>query len=202
MTKENARERIARRLRLTEENPDSATAHYKLGLAYTQVGKMDSAARAYRRALELDPAMCKAWVNLGGSLFLKWDFQGAVEANEKALALDPELLEAHFGLGQAQLYLKQPAEVVRCNRQVIELDPTHGAGHYFLAVGLLALGEVGPARESLAFAMRYGYQPRPEFLRELAKAEKHTHLEAAMSSKIDKNNSSSDEPNQDDLKEN
>ena len=46
---------LNRCLERVEEHPDSAAAHYNLGLAYTQRGKVTSAESAYRRALELDP---------------------------------------------------------------------------------------------------------------------------------------------------
>lgn len=154
-----------------EAHPDNARAHYNLGLAHTRAGRMDSAAAAYRRALELDPTLAQAWVNLGGALLLKWDFKGAAEANEKALELNPGLVEAHFGLGQARLYLEQADEVVRCNRKVVELDPEHAAGHYYLAVGLLDQGDAAAAREELSQAMSLGHRPRPEFLKGLEKAE-------------------------------
>jgi hypothetical protein len=79
---------------------------------------------------------------------------------------------AHFNMGQAHLYLKQPEELVRCNRRVVELDRDHGAGHYFLAVGLLATDHVEEARAESDRALALGYQPRPEFLKSLDRAEK------------------------------
>ena len=44
---------------------------------------IDRAEKAYRRALELDPDLVEAWVNLGGVLLLKWDFHGCLEANPR-----------------------------------------------------------------------------------------------------------------------
>ncbi len=172
MTHETPKQRLARCTAAIEKNPTSASAHFNLGLCHRQAGRMGSAADAFRKATELDPAMAKAYVNLGGAYFLQWKFEEAVAANEQALEIDPNLVQAHFGMGQAMLYLKRPEDVVRCNRRVIEIDPQHGAAHYFLAVGLLAAGDPRGAREELSHSMSLGHQPRPEFLRELDKAEK------------------------------
>lgn len=172
MSEETRSEKVERCLERVQENPDSAAAHYNLGLAYTRQGKMDSAASAYEKALELDPQLTMAWVNLGGARMLKWDFQGALEANEKALDIDESLLLAHFNKGQALLYLGEAEAMVPCYERVIELDPEHAAGHYYLAVALLATKDPQRAREHLSKAMTLGHRPRPEFLRELDKAER------------------------------
>lgn len=173
MTKEDRRERLERCKRRIAEKPDSAVAHYNLGLAYTSIGKMTSAEEAYRKALDLDPEMVQAWVNLGGTLLSRWDFEGSKKANNEALARDGESLLAHYNMGQACLYLGEAEEVVMCNRRVTEIDPDHPAGHYFLAVGLLATDQAEAARKHLAIAMRLGHRPAPEFLRGLERADKN-----------------------------
>jgi tetratricopeptide (TPR) repeat protein len=165
-------ERLARCQARVEEAPDSAAAHFNLGLAYTEVGRVDRAAAAYRKALEIDPDLLQAWVNLGGALLLKWDFRGCLEANQEALRRDGDLLLAHFNMGQAHLYLGDAESLIRCNRRVLELDPSHAAGHYFLAVGLLATEQVTEARKALNKSLSLGHRPAPEFLRSMERAER------------------------------
>jgi tetratricopeptide (TPR) repeat protein len=169
---ETREDRVARWQKRVEEAPDSAAAHFNLGLAHTERGRMVAAEKAYRRALELDPDLVQAWVNLGGALLMKWDFQGCLEANQEAIRRQDDLLVAHYNMGQAYLYLKDAEQLVHCNRRVLELDETHAAAHYFLAVGLLATGRVEEARAECARAAGLGYQPRPEFLKSLERAEK------------------------------
>ena len=169
---ESSRSRVERCLREVETRGDLAVAHFNLGLAYTQQGKMSSAEKAYRKALELDPDLVEAWVNLGGTLLLKWDFKGCQEANREAIRRRDDSLLAHFNLGQACLYLEDAEGVVCCNRKVIELDPGHARGHYFLAVGLLATNRVPQAREALSRAVALGHRPPPDFLRGLERAER------------------------------
>jgi len=177
MTRENATERVERCLKRVEEHPASAPAHFNLGLAYTNLGRVDRAKDAYRKALELDPDLVEAWVNLGGALLLKWDFKGALEANREALKRRDDMVLAHYNMGQAHLYLGDAEGLASCCRRVIEIEPEHAAANYYLAVGLLALGHTDEARESLGKAMALGHQPTPEFLRGLERADKEKALD-------------------------
>jgi tetratricopeptide (TPR) repeat protein len=171
MTTETVSDRISRCRERVDREPASAAAHYNLGLAYTARGLVARAEHEYREALNLDPDLVEAWVNLGGTRLLMWDFAGAAEANREALRRRDDLVEAHYNLGQAHLYLGEAKSVVDCCRRVIELDRNHAAGHYFLAVGLLATGQVSEARAAVAHAMALGYRSTPEFLRRLEQAE-------------------------------
>jgi tetratricopeptide (TPR) repeat protein len=172
MSPESREDRVARWQKRVEEAPDSAAAHFNLGLAHTERGRMMAAEKAYRRAVELDPELIQAWVNLGGALLMKWDFKGCLEANREAVRRQDDLVQAHFNMGQAHLYLKDAEQLVACNRKVLELDDKHAAAHYFLAVGLLATDQVEEARAECSQAASLGYQPRPEFLKSLDRAEK------------------------------
>ena len=172
MNEESREDRVARWKKRVEEAPESAPAHFNLGLAHTERGRMMEAEKAYRRAVGLDPDLVQAWVNLGGALLMKWDFQGSLDANQEAVSRKDDLAEAHYNMGQAYLYLKNADELVRCNRRVLELDESHVAAHYFLAVGLLATDHVGEARAECSRAASLGYQPRAEFLKSLDRAEK------------------------------
>jgi tetratricopeptide (TPR) repeat protein len=162
---------LDRCLEKVDAHPDSAAAHFNLGLAYTQRGQVDRAEQAYRKALELDPDLVEAWVNLGGVLMLKWDFKGSLDANREALKRKEDLVLAHYNSGQASLYLGDAEGLVGSARRVVELDPNHAAGNYFFAVGLLAVGRVDEARAAVERSRFLGHSPAPEFLRALAKAE-------------------------------
>lgn len=166
-----ARERVDHWAHEAEIDPDSARAHFNLGLAHTETGHVNDAERAYLRALELDPDLVEAWVNLGGVRLLKWDFTGCLEATGEAVARRDDLAIAHFNMGQAHLYLNDPEALVACNRRTLAIDPRHAAAHYFLAVGLLATGHVMEARVELNQAMRLNHQPSTDFLKALERAE-------------------------------
>jgi len=176
MTRESSEGRVQRCLAEVQKHPGSAVAHFNLGLAYTKQGFVNRAEEAYRKALEIDPDLVEAWVNLGGSLLLKWDFQGSLEANREAVKRRDDLLLAHYNMGQAHLYLGDAKGLLSCCRRVIELDAEHAAGHYYLAVALLALDRVQEAREALGRAMALGHRPTPEFLRGLERVQKEVEV--------------------------
>ncbi|RLE20606.1 MAG: hypothetical protein DRJ65_17850 [Acidobacteria bacterium] len=164
-------ERIEHWAKKAEGTPESAATHFNLGLAYTDVSKMTSAEKAYRRAVEIKPDLVQAWVNLAGVLLLQWRFDESIEAGQKAVELDGELPLVHFNLGQAYLYQGDSEALVRCNRRVLELEPDHPAGNYFLAVGLLAQNNGKEARFYMDRAARLGYRPTPEFLKAMERVE-------------------------------
>ena len=169
---ESRTERLERCLHEAEQRPESAAAHYNLGLAYQNAGRFQAAEQAYQKAVELDPTLVEAWVNLGGVRLHGWDFEGCLEASRKAAELNDELLIAHHNLGQAYLYMNDPDNLVRCARNALQLDRDHAASHYYAAVGLLALGELGAAERHLGRAMELGHRPTQEFLRALERAQR------------------------------
>jgi Flp pilus assembly protein TadD len=70
------------------EKDDFAYAHFELGYAYTALGRSKEARPEYERALQLDPKMAEAALNLG-ILLLNEEPQAAVAALAKAVELRP-----------------------------------------------------------------------------------------------------------------
>jgi tetratricopeptide (TPR) repeat protein len=162
---ESLTERVERCRQQIEEQPESAVAHYNLGLAYQKWGKFRLAEEAYVAAVERDPDLVEAWVNLGGVRLHLWDFDGCLAASKEAVRRRDDLVLAHYNLGQAYLYKNEPEQLVECTRRVLELDRNHAEGHYFAAVGLLATGDLSGAERHLGRSVELGHQPPPEFLR-------------------------------------
>jgi len=85
------------------KRPRNETAHYNLGLAWSQVpGRLDDAIAQYQAALRLQPDFAEAHNNLG----LAWSqvpgrLNDAVAEYEAALRLQPDSAEAHNNLGLA-----------------------------------------------------------------------------------------------------
>ena len=163
-------ERVAGLREAAARQPDSVSVQLQLGTALAKSGAVGEAERAFRRALELEPEMPEALVNLGGVHLARWDFRGCVEVNRRAAERRPELLHAHYNQGLGHLYLGEAVEMVSCFQRVVELDPRNPGGRYYLAVGLNAVGQVDEARKQLAIAIELGFHPQPEFLRALERA--------------------------------
>ena len=152
------------------QSPDSARAHLRLGTAEQRAGHLSEAERLLRRATELEPGLYEAWVNLGGTLFSRWDFAGSAEANKRAVDCRPDATQGYYNLGLANLYMGVAEEVVECFRRVVELDPASPGGHYYLAAGLNALGKVEAAKVSLMKSETLGFNPEPELIRAIDNA--------------------------------
>ncbi len=70
---------------------------------YYLAGSYQEAAELYRRAVQLDPTLAAAWLNLGNSLYFLGRYQESLEAYEAALRIDPNNASAWQGKGQALL---------------------------------------------------------------------------------------------------
>src|SRR5262249_41264952 len=71
-------------------DPLSAEEHNDLGVAYYREGDYPSAAQAFRRALDQDPGLTRARVNLGDAELAQGAIDAAVAAYETARAASPD----------------------------------------------------------------------------------------------------------------
>ena len=93
----------------------------------------DEARDAYRRALELDPELADAWVNLGRLLHEAGDPRSAAEHYRRAIELMPDSVIALFNLGVALTDLQMPDEAILAYRTALAADPGCADAHYNLA---------------------------------------------------------------------
>jgi tetratricopeptide (TPR) repeat protein len=82
------------------KKPDDAIAHFQLGYAYTGMDKPADAKTEYEKAIELDPDMDAAYLNLGLTLLDK-DPAAAIEPLQKTVELKPDEPRPKFLLGWA-----------------------------------------------------------------------------------------------------
>jgi serine/threonine-protein kinase len=139
--------------------PDSAPAHYNLGLARHHTGKEDEAIAWYQKAIALDPGYAQAHVNLGLALDARGKVQEAIASYKRAIALDPRLAQAHNNLGTALQGKGQVEEAIACYQKAITLDPKLAIAHAALGNALLAKGQHDEAiacyRQALALDPKF-----------------------------------------------
>ncbi len=93
----------------------------------------DQARDAYRRALELNPALADAHVNLGRLLQEEGAAGAAIEQYRAALDTEPHHATAAFNLGIALEDLGRRQEAIAAYQQALSAEPDFADAHYNLA---------------------------------------------------------------------
>jgi tetratricopeptide (TPR) repeat protein len=106
----------------------------------------DDALAGYRRALEIDPYMVPALINLANIHYARDEIAEAQALYERAIALDADVFEAHFNLGNIFHDLGRYAEAQACYREAVKLNPAYADTHFYLAVTLEKSGLSTEAR--------------------------------------------------------
>jgi tetratricopeptide (TPR) repeat protein len=100
----------------------------------------ERAIESYQRALELDPGVADAHVNLGRQLHLAGERGRAEPHYREAVRLDPDDPTPHFNLGVLLEELGRREEAVHAYRQAILRDPDFADAHCNLGLLLESLG--------------------------------------------------------------
>ena len=101
----------------------------------------EEARRAYARALDLDPKMSDAHLNLG-KLYHEAGMLKKSEAHYRAaMAHAPKNPKPDFNLGVLLEDLAQPREALRCYQAAIDKDPSFADAHYNLGLLLDSAGK-------------------------------------------------------------
>jgi tetratricopeptide (TPR) repeat protein len=106
----------------------------------------DEAAAAYRMALELDPYLVAAIINLANIHYSRDELAEAQALYERAIGLQSDYFEAHFNLGNIYHDLGRFVEAEGCYGEALQLNPYYADAHFYLAVTLEKMGRSQDAR--------------------------------------------------------
>ena len=106
----------------------------------------DEAAAAYRKALELDPYLVAALINLANIHYSCDELAEAQALYERAIGLESNFFEAHFNLGNIYHDLGRFPEAQACYREALRLNPFYADAHFYLAVTFEKMGLSQDAR--------------------------------------------------------
>jgi len=106
----------------------------------------ESAAAAYRRALEIDPYLVPALINLANIHYARDQIIEAQALYERAITIESDVFESHFNLGNIFHDLGRYVEAQRCYRDALRLNPAFADAHFYLAVTLEKNGQSPEAR--------------------------------------------------------
>jgi tetratricopeptide (TPR) repeat protein len=107
---------------------------------------LDQAAAAYRKALEHDPYLVPALINLANIHYSRDELVEAQALYERAIGLESDFFEAHFNLGNIYHDLGRFPEALSCYREALRLNPFYADTHFYLAVTFEKMGLSNEAR--------------------------------------------------------
>jgi len=90
---------LTMRQALARTTTQAGDAHFHLGEAFHQQGRIEEAVNSYREAARLMPEFAGAETKLGLTLAKLGRRDEAIAEFERALAIEPDLSEAHYNLG-------------------------------------------------------------------------------------------------------
>lgn len=135
---------------LRTSSPDKRRLAYE---AYLEGCRLDEdegtsveAEAAYRRAIELDPALATAITNLGNLCFRRGETAQAKALYEQALAVDADQPEALYNLGFLHFERGDIERAARSFAQALKSDPSFADAHFNLAMAYEELGRQHEAR--------------------------------------------------------
>lgn len=108
--------------------------------------QMEEAAALYRRALEADPWLVAALINLGNIHYARGRLAEAQALYEQAAQAAPEFFEAHYNLANVLHDLGRLEEAAGAYAAALQIDPAHADAHFYLAVTLEKVGRSSEAR--------------------------------------------------------
>ena len=119
-----------------------AEEYFRLGSALDDgdESKLHAAASAYRKALEFDPYLVPALINLANIHYSRDELVEAQALYERAIGLESDFFEAHFNLGNIYHDLGRYAEAVKCYREALRLNRFYADAHFYLAVTCEKMG--------------------------------------------------------------
>ena len=107
---------------------------------------LGDAATAYRKALEHDPYLVAALINLANIHYSRDELAEAQALYERAIGLESDFFEAHFNLGNIYHDLARFAEAQACYLEALRLNPYYADAHFYLAVTFEKMGLPDEAR--------------------------------------------------------
>jgi len=141
-----------------EKNPESASLHYDLGVAYEKKDKVADAQKEYQEAIRVNPQLGEAYQALGNSYLTSGtdtklgsdektkDFGMAADALSKASTLMPASYPVFYNLGVSYANMSKYPEAEAAFRKAAEISPKEPIVHYQLGMALFGQSKNAEAK--------------------------------------------------------
>lgn len=131
----------------------AATKEVAQGLAALAQGKLEDAAKQFRKAIEHDPENKYAYYNLGFIDQTKHLDSSAEENYRRALRIDPSFVSALFNLAILRTAAGADDEAIQLYRRVIDVEPRNANAHLNLGFLYRSTGQEKAANNEFAIAV-------------------------------------------------
>jgi len=143
----------------------------KIGIVYSNELDFDNAARSFRRAVEINPTLVEARLDLANLYARQSRYDEALKEYVTILSLEPSRPDVYANLAQVYLKTSNYDRAIESGRKALELDPRRRQAEYTVAQALIRLGKVEQGHQELSKFQRMEAE---------AEAEEH-HLREALS---------------------
>lgn len=152
---------------LNQADPANEIVLFNLGMAYSDLGRLDEARSHLQNAVRIDPQYAAAWVALGVAQQRSGMADEALTSFQTALEVDPDNAYAERNLGAIFASAGHPEEAERHFRRATILAPKDQAAFLGLAQVVEDLGRFDEANEIYSNVIRMAPDSRQG---EIAKA--------------------------------
>ena len=118
-----------------------------MGIAAAQLGKLDDAIHALKKAVSIKPDYAEGFYNIGNALQIQGKLKEAVEAFRKAVSIKPDYAEAYYNTGLAQQNQGKLEEAVEAYNKALSIKPDYVDAYNNMGN---ALQEKGKLEEAIA----------------------------------------------------
>lgn len=108
---------------ITPENWGKAFEYYQNGVNQVAAGDYDTAAKSFRKAIDLKPETSDLRVSLGEAFHLSGDYSSAIVAFNDALKINPNNSNAYHLLGESYNKLLRRSDAIRAFKKAAEVNP-------------------------------------------------------------------------------
>ena len=120
-----------------------------MGRAHVELGQVDSAQRAFERAIAMDSLYAPGYFNLALLQEDEGDYEAALRNAQRALSFDTENLDYRYLVGSYLFKTGRSEEALSHLRVIVEKRPWHHGSHYNLGQVLIRLGREEEGKEYL-----------------------------------------------------
>jgi len=124
-----------------------ASKHLKRGALLEASGNLDESIAEHELALELNPWLVQAHINLISLYGRTRQLEKAEKHYREALAINPDLPDIHYNYGVLLVGQERPREAAQAFQRCLQLNPYYAEAHHNYAVLIEAEGKLEEAAQ-------------------------------------------------------